>query len=127
MEGQNFFEVSDNEDKEIRRYLAEVVGMLGPPPRDLVQRMKKRKEVFLEDSTPSCPHAISVVRVTDGAAEIGEWNGGFLISKPDRPNLDKAGKRLNVEDRVKCVAFLKIKLQWRPEDRKTARELLSDP
>ncbi|KAK0751373.1 hypothetical protein B0T18DRAFT_485975 [Schizothecium vesticola] len=105
VEGHNLFEVSDNKDKEIQRHLAEVVGMLGPPPRDRVQRIKR--DVFLKDGE--------------------ERNGGFLILKPDRLNLDKAGKRLDEDYRVKFVAFLKSMQQWRPEDRKTARELLSDP
>lgn len=59
--------------------------------------------------------------------EIGAWNGGFAIPRSDRLNLDKAGRRLDEDDRVKYVAFLKSMLQWRAEDRKTARELLNDP
>jgi hypothetical protein len=114
------FEVSENEYKEIRRHLAEVVGMLGPPPRDLVQRIRKRRDLFLEDGKSSCPHASVWYALLMVQRKHGEWNGGFLIVKPDRLDFVKAGKRLDEEDRRNYAAFFKRMLQWRPGDRKTA-------
>ncbi|KAK1827511.1 CMGC protein kinase [Podospora conica] len=93
-------------EEEIERHLAEIVRMLGPPPRDLVQRIKRRKKLFAED---------------------GAWNGVVAIPKDEKLDLDKAGQHLEAKDRPKYVAFLKSILKWRPEDRKTARELLDDP
>lgn len=69
MDGHCLFAVSSGEEKQIRRHLAEVVGMLGPPPRDLVQRIRKRRDLFLEDGKSCLPARVCVVYFADGAVK----------------------------------------------------------
>lgn len=48
---------------------------------------------------------------------------------PQGTSLDKSITRFEGEDeeREKFLAFVRGMLQWRPEDRKTAAQLLNDP
>lgn len=41
----------DGKGYSTRAHLAEVVGMLGPPPLDLLERGKRSQEFFTEDGT----------------------------------------------------------------------------
>jgi hypothetical protein len=41
----------DGKGYSTRAHLAEVVGMLGPPPLDLLKRGKRSQEFFTEDGT----------------------------------------------------------------------------
>jgi hypothetical protein len=54
----------DGKGYATRAHLAEVIGMLGPPPLDLLRRGPRSSEFFAEDGKPSlCPLAIA--RFTD--------------------------------------------------------------
>ncbi|KAK4237887.1 kinase domain-containing protein [Achaetomium macrosporum] len=87
-EGRHLFNSKDPVEKKYttRAHLAEVVGLLGPPPLDLLERGVRSEEFFSEDDVP-IPQ-------------------------------DSTAMFLN---------FVRGMLAWRPEDRKTARELLKDP
>ncbi|RAL00839.1 kinase domain protein [Aspergillus ibericus CBS 121593] len=82
-EGKHMFYGNDPDGKgySTRAHLAEVIGMLGPPPLDLLRRGKRSSEFFTEDG----------------------------------------------RNKEMFLAFIRGMLQWRPEDRKTAKELLQDP
>jgi hypothetical protein len=50
-EGKHMFNGNDpdGEDYSTRAHLAEVIGMLGPPPLDLIQRGARSSEFFDKD------------------------------------------------------------------------------
>ena len=78
--------------------------MLGPPPMDLLERGARRKEFF------------------DGE---GNWIAEIDISHG--LTLEGSEKNLDGEKKEEFLQFVRCTLQWRPEDRWTAKELLGHP
>ncbi|KAK3292975.1 kinase domain-containing protein [Chaetomium fimeti] len=87
-----------------RAHLAEVVGLLGPPPLDLLERGVRSKEFFSEN---------------------GQWVADVPI--PQGNSLENAEHFLAGRNKTMFLDFVRGMLAWRPEDRKTAKELLEDP
>ena len=57
---------------------------------------------------------------------IGKWKADAKI--PQDTSLEKSEERLEEgENKVMFMKFMRSMLQWRPEDRKTAKELFDDP
>jgi len=57
---------------------------------------------------------------------IGKWKADAKI--PQDTSLEKSEERLvEGENKVMFMKFMRSMLQWRPEDRKTARVLFDDP
>ncbi|ROT39615.1 kinase-like protein [Sodiomyces alkalinus F11] len=105
-EGRHLFYGDDPKKNKYttRAHLAEVVAMLGPPPLDIVQKGRRSMEFFTED---------------------GKWKADVDI--PQDTCLDNAVARYEGEEKEKFLTFVRGMLQWRPEDRKTAAQLLNDP
>ncbi|KAK3687957.1 kinase-like domain-containing protein [Podospora appendiculata] len=105
-EDKHMFYGQDPKEHEYmtRAHLAEVTGMLGPAPLDLIQRGVRSKEFFTED---------------------GQWKADVPI--PEGMSLEASEENLEGENKRLFLNFMKGMLQWRPEDRKTAKELLEDP
>ncbi|KAJ5978574.1 hypothetical protein N7501_001916 [Penicillium viridicatum] len=87
-----------------RMHLAEVIGILGSPPSDLLKRGERSNEFFTKD---------------------GEWKN--KINVPWGMSLENSEERLNGRNKEMFLKFMRGMLQWRPEDRKTAKQLLKDP
>ncbi|KAF7561781.1 hypothetical protein G7046_g2337 [Stylonectria norvegica] len=104
-EGRHMFYGEDPDGKgySTRAHLAEVIGMIGPPPLDLIKRGARSHEFFTDE---------------------GKWKAEVEIKalslEPTEQVLQGESKRLFQE-------FMRGMLQWRPEDRKTAKQLLNDP
>ncbi|CAG8110889.1 unnamed protein product [Penicillium salamii] len=105
-EGRHLFHGNDPDGKRYstRAHLAEVMGVLGPPPLDLLQRGKRSHEFFTSD---------------------GKWKQDIEI--PTGAGLELTENILDGKNKKMFMAFMRGMLQWRPEDRKTAKELLQDP
>ncbi|KAM5464784.1 hypothetical protein MauCBS54593_006877 [Microsporum audouinii] len=87
-----------------RAHLAEIIGLLGPPPLDLLREGVRSKEFFSDD---------------------GKWIADCPI--PEGKGLEKAELILKGRNKEMFLNFIRGMLTWRPEDRKTAKELLEDP
>ncbi|KAK3898967.1 kinase-like domain-containing protein [Staphylotrichum tortipilum] len=87
-----------------RAHLAEVVGLLGLPPGDSLGRGRRSREFFDED---------------------GKWIANVPI--PTGNSLEKAEKYLTGRNKAMFLDFVGGMLTWRPEDRKTAAQLLEHP
>jgi len=105
-EGKHLFYGDDPAGKgySTRAHLAELVGMVGPPPLDLVQRGNRSAEFFTPD---------------------GESKADVPI--PQNTSLEYSEEYLDGRDKEELLAFVRSMLRWRPEDRKTAKQLLDDP
>ncbi len=55
----------------------------------------------------------------------GRWIAGVEI--PKNTSLEASEERLVGENKKRFLEFMRGMLQWRPEDRKTAKQLLKDP
>ncbi|EFE41028.1 hypothetical protein TRV_04226 [Trichophyton verrucosum HKI 0517] len=106
LEGRHLFYGNDPDGKgySTRAHLAEVMGFLGPPPLDMLQRGKRSHEFFTSD---------------------GKWKQDLEI--PTGVSLELSEEFLDGKSKEMFIAFMRGMLQWRPEDRKTAKELLQDP
>ncbi|OJI90078.1 hypothetical protein ASPTUDRAFT_25663 [Aspergillus tubingensis CBS 134.48] len=105
-EGKHMFHGNDPDGKgySTRAHLAEVIGLIGPPPLDMLKRGKRSHEFFTED---------------------GNWKQDIAI--PQTGGLCASEEFLEGRNKDMFLDFMNGMLQWRPEDRKTARELLKDP
>ncbi|TVY53333.1 Serine/threonine-protein kinase SRPK [Lachnellula cervina] len=105
-EGKHMFHGKDPDGKKYstRAHLAEVMGMLGPPPLDLVEKGVGSFKYFDED---------------------GNWIAKIPI--PQRTSLEESEIRLQGKNKEMFLELMRGMLQWRPEDRKTAKQLLEDP
>ncbi|KAL2010521.1 hypothetical protein VTN00DRAFT_6328 [Thermoascus crustaceus] len=85
-------------------HVAEMIAVLGPPPRALLERSKRAKRYFRE-------------------------NGQFLAPNlvPHNLSLESTVVSLHGEERLKFLRFARRMLRWIPEERATAAELLGDP
>ncbi|MCJ1384038.1 hypothetical protein MMC17_007154 [Xylographa soralifera] len=92
----------DQDTPEI--HLAEMIALLGPPPKELLDRGAKTPDYFDE-------------------------NGKFLFQEliPKNFTFEELEKYLDTEDKKLFIDFMKCMLQWLPEKRKTAKELVDHP
>jgi len=55
----------------------------------------------------------------------GQWKSDLEV--PQDINLERSEEFLEGKNKEMFLDFMRGMLQWRPEDRKTAKELLEDP
>ncbi|KAJ5188901.1 hypothetical protein N7491_005223 [Penicillium cf. griseofulvum] len=105
-EGKHMFFGMDPDGKgySTRAHLAELIGALGPPPLDLLKRGERSREFFTKD---------------------GHWR--YQVDIPRGISLENSEKRLSGRNKETFLKFMRGMLRWRPEDRKTAKQLLKDP
>ncbi|PWY70873.1 U4/U6 small nuclear ribonucleo protein PRP4 [Aspergillus sclerotioniger CBS 115572] len=84
-------------------HIVELVSLLGPPPSSFLKNTPMSR-IFWDES--------------------GAWNN--LVPIPDQ-NLDNLAADIRGEDVEGFLRWLRLALQWNPEDRLTALELLMDP
>ncbi|EXF83873.1 hypothetical protein CFIO01_03896 [Colletotrichum fioriniae PJ7] len=84
-------------------HFARTVSLLGPPPDDLLDRGSSWKDFFDEE--------------------------GKLIVDGEIPESSFEEEECNLEgaEQAEFLVFLRKMLQWKPEDRLSARELMEDP
>ena len=101
---KNLFKTKNEAGERLSEYhLAEMVAILGPPPLQFLQRSETSWEYFDQE---------------------GKWKADFKI--PDT-SLETRLTRLDGEEKVLFLQFLRKMLKWVPEERQTTRELLDDP
>lgn len=96
-------------NKSLENHLAELVAVLGPPPLELLRRSLVAEEFFDIDSDGN----------GDGASKAS-------TSIPSR-SLEDSEKRLEGQSKALFLQFIRKMLQWEPEKRPTAAELLENP
>lgn len=82
-----------------------MVAVLGLPPLSFIQRSQETRNVF---------------------SEKGEWLGEGGVTIPNT-SLERLEEKLNGNGQQSFLQFTRSMLQWTPETRKTAKELLKDP
>lgn len=121
----------DGKGYSTRAHLAEVIAILGPPPLDMLKCGKRSSEFFDEDGNYK-PLLINVTHDTKYLAEpsndiciLGKWKSNIEI--PQGRSLEQSEEFLGGKNKEMFLSFMRGMLQWRPEDRKTAKELIEDP
>ena len=59
-------------------------------------------------------------------AHLGKWLGAGGVSIP-ATSLEESEENLDGRNKQHFLRFMRSMLQWVPEERKTAKELLEDP
>ncbi|KGO70658.1 hypothetical protein PITC_055490 [Penicillium italicum] len=124
-----FQQVYDTNDKyDAKLHLAEMIALLGPPPRELLAKSK----AMAEHNWPQ-PVANDAGELCNNAQEF--FNGPFFNAEdefqyseliPSR-SLEDTAPFLEEKDRESFLSFVRQMLNWLPEERKTARELMDHP
>ncbi|KAI9790543.1 MAG: hypothetical protein M1816_005050 [Peltula sp. TS41687] len=106
-EGEHLFHhIKDKEGKhDPFKHLAQMAGFLGLPPKEFLLRSETTSQCFNSE---------------------GKWIAGEYVKIPVT-SLAKVETRLQGQDKELFLRFIRSMLQWLPEERKTAKELLDDP
>ncbi|KND89237.1 Serine/threonine-protein kinase SRPK [Tolypocladium ophioglossoides CBS 100239] len=99
-----FNALDENSQSSATHHVAEMVGYLGLPPRKYLQRSEITKNVF----------------------DQGRWKGAGGVAIP-QVSLQESVAALDGEAKEEFLAFIRSMLDWLPEKRKRASELLEDP
>ncbi|KAF6819624.1 serine/threonine-protein kinase SRPK3 [Colletotrichum plurivorum] len=102
-QGVSLFSDPGYEAYRSKAHLAEIIALLGPPPRLLIQLGGRSHEFF---------------------TDAGDFRGD--ISHLDQSPLEDRVSGLEGEDREKFVAMMRKMLEWDPSKRASARELAQD-
>ena len=78
-------------------------AILGPPPLDYLRRTETSWEYFETDGT---------------------WKAAAMIPNT---SLETSERRLSGDNKAQFLIFVRKMLQWLPEKRYTAKQLLEDP
>ncbi|KAB8262384.1 kinase-like domain-containing protein [Aspergillus pseudonomiae] len=102
-QGHLFYAQDENKRESDSHHLAEMIAYLGPPPRDMLEKSEYANKYFDNSGKWKCLAEIPPTSLADIESNLeGEQQENFL-------------------------RFIRKMLQWRPEDRPTAKELLSGP
>ncbi|KAL2018146.1 hypothetical protein VTK56DRAFT_1222 [Thermocarpiscus australiensis] len=99
----DIFDVQGNHDPF--KHLALMVAVAGPPPREFVQRSETTEQCFNSN---------------------GDWIASEEAAVPP-VSLESLEKRLAGREKEDFIRSIRSMLQWLPERRKTAKQLLEDP
>ncbi|KAH8722359.1 kinase domain protein [Phaeosphaeriaceae sp. PMI808] len=105
-EGKHMFYGKDPKEKRYmtRAHISEMIAIMGPPPLEFLKRGKRTAEFFTED---------------------GQWRGEIPL--PTATSLEESEERLTGDSKEAFLHFMRKMLQWEPERRQTAKQLLQDP
>ncbi|KAF2453046.1 CMGC protein kinase [Lineolata rhizophorae] len=117
-----------------RAHMAEMIALLGPPPKALLDREKewsevKWSEVKWSDGISSPDGTLCQTPREYFKGPFFNSEGDFLYSQliPNNISLSDLILSLEGEDKLLFLDFVGHMLQWLPERRKTAKELLEHP
>ncbi|PYI02933.1 protein kinase [Aspergillus sclerotiicarbonarius CBS 121057] len=102
-QGHLFYARDSDKNSSDSHHLAEMIAILGPPPKDMLQRSEYATNFFDNE---------------------GNWKSTTEIPPV---SLEKLEGNLQGTHQDQFLCFLRKMIQWRPEDRASAKELLSDP
>lgn len=95
--------------------------MLGSPPMDMLERGARSKEFFDGEGKTALPRYILKLN----KVLLGSWIAEIYL--PQGLTLERLEENLDGEKKEEFLQFVRCMLQWRPEDRWTAKELLGHP
>lgn len=104
-EGKHMFNGIDPKEEKYmtRAHVSEMVALMGLPPPELLKKGNRAAEFFDED---------------------GQWRSDIPLPAPT--TLEESELYLEGSNKKEFLRFMRKMIQWRPEDRQTAKELLKD-
>ena len=98
-------------------YLTRMINLLGPPPKDLLERGQFSSTFFYEEGAwlqEIQGHSVMVL------TQLRKLHPRYQIRTEDEE------ENLEGEEKKVFIQFLKKMTQWLPEDRLSAKELMED-
>lgn len=124
-EGKNLFHPVVDGFVSDELHLAEMVSLMGPPPKQFLERSEKSCQFWDADGTPTLIALLMKWHHSDCALTLaGNWTAQTSI--PDQ-SLETLEKRLNGQDKELLLNLMRKILQWLPEERISAQDLTGDP
>jgi serine/threonine protein kinase len=131
MEGRDLFTHirSSKGDYDVRAHLAEMIALLGAPPKILIDREISWSEVKWSYAVLNSEGKICRTAREYYGGPFFNSEGEFMYRGliPTDLKLEDSVLSLDGEDKRLFFDFISKMLQWLPEDRKTAKELLDHP
>ncbi|KAK2629686.1 hypothetical protein QTJ16_000506 [Diplocarpon rosae] len=131
MEGRDLFTHirSSQGNYSVQAHLAEMIALLGASPKILIDREIRWSEVKWSHAVPNREGKLCQTAREYYGGPFFNSQGKFMHMDliPTGVSLDKSVLSLQEEEKHLFLEFIKKMLQWLPEDRKTAKELLEDP
>lgn len=122
IQNENLFIGNENGIHNNRVHLGEMVSLIGLPQRICSSRAVIRRG-FSMRMVKKARHVYHHSQ-TRANQSTGQWKAQPPLSSI---TLEDRMTQLTGRSKAGYLTFLRSMLQWRPEDRKTARELLDDP
>ncbi|KAJ5086608.1 serine/threonine protein kinase [Penicillium alfredii] len=111
-QGHLFYARDANKNDSDSHHLAEMIALLGLPPKEILQKSEYASEFFDDDSR--VPESILIYLAT------------FVLLMSEKKATEER-EICKAHSKSFSFCFMRKMLQWRPEDRASADELLSDP
>jgi hypothetical protein len=120
---------SSQGDYDVRAYFAEIIALLGAPPKIFIDREIHWSEVKWSHAVPNLEGKLCQTAREYYGGPFFNSEGGFIHKDliPTDIKLEDSVLSLEGEDKRLFLDFIKQMLQWLPEDKKTAKALLEDP
>ncbi|KAI9741406.1 MAG: hypothetical protein M1834_003123 [Cirrosporium novae-zelandiae] len=113
----------------VRAHLAEMIALLGPPPKILPEREKQLSGIKWSHPVTNPEGKLCQTPREYYRGPFFNSKDGFMYNDliPSHVTLQDSVISLEGEDKRLFLNFVRKMLQWLPENRKTAKELLEDP
>jgi len=112
-----------------RAHVAEMIALLGKPPKQMLDREKLWKDIGWEHAFRNSTGKLCVTPQEYYEGPFFSDEGEFLYKDmvPQRPVLDDSVMSMSGEEKVQFLDFIKRMLSWLPEERESARALSEHP
>jgi len=131
IEGKDLFKHirSSQGGYDVRAHLAEMIALLGPPPKVLLDREKLWSDVKWGHAVLNSDGKLCQTAREYFGGPFFNLEGEFIHKDliPTGVSLEGSVSSLIGDDKRLFLNFVRKMLQWLPEHRKTAKELLEDP
>ncbi|KAI9841786.1 MAG: hypothetical protein M1837_000380 [Sclerophora amabilis] len=113
----------------VRAHLAEMIALLGPPPTELLDQEKRWSEVKWSHGVENSEGKICHTAREYYGGPFFDSDGAFKYKAliPSAVTFEDTVLSLEGNDKRLFLSFARKMLQWVPEERKTAKELVDDP
>ncbi|KAL1983368.1 hypothetical protein VTN96DRAFT_10427 [Rasamsonia emersonii] len=110
-------------------HLAEMIALLGPPPKELLDRERDGRRWNFAPAIRNAAGKLCTKAYEWYGGPFFDENGNFLYEHlvPRHLLLEDTVTSLHGEEKQQFLDFASQMLQWDPDKRKSARELLDDP
>lgn len=118
-DGNLFNPVKDNGRLDDELHFAQMVSLMGPPPKQFLER-SERCRTYWDSEGKACPYWNPLLL---WLKTPGNWIAATPIPKQ---TLETREMRLKGTDRVLLLALVRKILKWLPEERPSAQDLFED-